>query len=85
MQAFAQGALDYLVKPVEPARLAETVVRLQERLRASQPALDTETLLEQLARVLNKDASQTLRWLRASGGSHGAADRGEGHRFPALR
>ena len=41
VQAFAQGALDYLVKPVEPARLAETVLRLQERLRAAQPALDT--------------------------------------------
>ena len=26
VQAFAQGALDYLVKPVEPARLAETVL-----------------------------------------------------------
>ena len=35
VQAFAQGALDYLVKPVEPARLAETVSRLQERLRAA--------------------------------------------------
>ena len=33
VQAFAQGALDYLVKPVEPARLAETVARLQERLQ----------------------------------------------------
>jgi DNA-binding LytR/AlgR family response regulator len=69
VQAFAQGALDYLVKPVEPARLAETVARLQERLRASQPALNTETLLEQLALVLNKDASRSLRWLRASVGA----------------
>ena len=33
VQAFAQGVLDYLVKPVEPARLAETVSRLKERLR----------------------------------------------------
>src|SRR5688572_6041527 len=48
VQAFAQGVLDYLVKPVEPARLAETVARLQERLRASQPALNTEALLQQL-------------------------------------
>ena len=29
LQAFEQGVLDYLVKPVEPARLAETVARLQ--------------------------------------------------------
>ena len=68
VQAFAQGALDYLVKPVEPARLAETVSRLQERLRAATPALDTEALLQQLARALNPDASRTLRWLRASVG-----------------
>jgi len=70
VQAFAQGALDYLVKPVEPARLAETVLRLQERLRAAQPALDTEALLQHLARVLNPDsAPQSLRWLRASVGT----------------
>src|SRR4051794_20721609 len=70
VQAFAQGALDYLVKPVEPARLAETVSRLQERLRAATPALDTEVLLEQLARVLNPAAStQPLRWVRASVGA----------------
>jgi DNA-binding LytR/AlgR family response regulator len=69
VQAFAQGALDYLVKPVEPARLAETVLRLQERLRAAQPALDTEALLQQLARALSPNAPQTLRWLRASVGT----------------
>src|SRR5688572_25997875 len=53
VQAFAQGALDYLVKPVEPARLAETVARLQERLRAATPALDPGALLQQLAKLLN--------------------------------
>jgi DNA-binding LytR/AlgR family response regulator len=69
VQAFAQGALDYLVKPVEPARLAETVMRLQERLRAAQPALDTEALLQQLAAVLNPaSTSRALRWVRASVG-----------------
>ena len=70
VQAFAQGALDYLVKPVEPARLAETVLRLQSRLRASQPAIDTEALLRQLARALNPEAATpALRWVRASIGS----------------
>jgi DNA-binding LytR/AlgR family response regulator len=69
IQAFERGALDYLVKPVEPARLAETVQRLQERLRASTPALDTEALLQQLALALNPNAApQTLRWVRASVG-----------------
>ena len=77
VQAFAQGALDYLVKPVEPARLAETVSRLQERLRAAQPALDTEALLQQLAQVLKPDAASQHAALGARvGGYHRAAHRG---------
>jgi DNA-binding LytR/AlgR family response regulator len=71
VQAFAQGALDYLVKPVEAARLADTVSRLQERLRAAQPALNTEALLQQLAQQFDRGASgavQPLRWIRASVG-----------------
>jgi DNA-binding LytR/AlgR family response regulator len=69
VQAFAQGVLDYLVKPVEPARLAETVARLQARLRAAEPAGDTESLLQRLAAQLQRGAEpQTLRWLRASVG-----------------
>ena len=70
IQAFERGALDYLVKPVEPARLAETVLRLQERVRAAAPALDTEALLQQLAQALNPNAApQALRWVRASVGT----------------
>jgi len=69
VQAFAHGVLDYLVKPVEPARLAETVSRLQERLRASQPALNTDALIQELAAHLRRTAtSGPLRWLRASVG-----------------
>ena len=69
VQAFAHGALDYLVKPVEPARLADTVARLQERLRTAQPALNTEALLQQLAVKLQQDASPApLRWIRATVG-----------------
>lgn len=69
VQAFEHGALDYLVKPVESTRLADTVARLQERLRAALPIGDTETLLDQLAARLRKDtASAPLRWLRVSVG-----------------
>jgi DNA-binding LytR/AlgR family response regulator len=69
VQAFAQGALDYLVKPVEPARLADTVARVQERLRTAQPALNTEALLQQLSeRLRNGAAPERLRWIRASVG-----------------
>jgi DNA-binding LytR/AlgR family response regulator len=71
VQAFEAGALDYLVKPVEPARLADTVLRVKERLRAAQalPA-DMETVLEQLATRLRKDTLPAgLRWLHVSIGS----------------
>jgi len=37
VQAFAHAALDYLLKPVEPVRLAETVRRLKERLQSAKP------------------------------------------------
>jgi DNA-binding LytR/AlgR family response regulator len=69
VQAFAQGVLDYLVKPVEPERVAETVARLQERLRAAQPTVLTEALLQQLAAQIQRGgAKEALRWVRASVG-----------------
>ena len=72
VQAFAQGALDYLLKPVEPARLAETVSRLRERLQSSRPAINTEQLLRQLSEQLAKlqgGAAEGLRWIRAQAGN----------------
>jgi len=72
VQAFAQGALDYLLKPVDQARLADTVSRLQERLRSSRPAINTEQLLqqlsEQLATLQRGGRSDALRWIRAQAG-----------------
>jgi DNA-binding LytR/AlgR family response regulator len=74
VQAFAQGALDYLLKPVEQARLAETVSRLKERLQSSRPAINTEQLLQQLSEQLAKvqnggRRSEALRWIRAQAGN----------------
>jgi DNA-binding LytR/AlgR family response regulator len=70
LKAFEHGVLDYLVKPVEPARLAETVSRLKERLGSAQPTLATEDLLQQLAAQLQQRpaAPAPLRWVRASVG-----------------
>jgi DNA-binding LytR/AlgR family response regulator len=69
VQAFEHGALDYLVKPVEPARLADTVARLKERLGGAQPVADTEALLDELVARLDKKAGrESLRWIRASVG-----------------
>lgn len=69
IQAFDHGALDYLVKPVEPRRLADTVSRLKERVNSAQPALNTDELIQKLAAKLNPNASKTLKWVRASVGS----------------
>jgi DNA-binding LytR/AlgR family response regulator len=70
LQAFEQGALDYLVKPVDASRLATTVARLQSRLQAAQPSVVTEELLQQLAAQLKAGNATPapLRWLRASAG-----------------
>ena len=72
VQAFTHGVLDYLVKPVELARLAETVARLKERLQAAGPAANTEALLqqlsEQLARLQTGSGTESLRWIRAQVG-----------------
>lgn len=60
VEAFERAAADYLLKPVEPARLAATVARLKERLAAAPAAL--EGLLDALAaRVREK---QHLTWLQ---------------------
>jgi DNA-binding LytR/AlgR family response regulator len=72
VEAFAQGALDYLLKPVEAERLAETVSRLRERLQSSRPAINTDVLLQQLSEQLVKlqagGRTDALRWIRAQAG-----------------
>lgn len=72
VQAFAQGALDYLLKPVEQARLEETVGRLKDRLQSSRPAINTEQLLQQLsaqlAQLQGGRKGEPLRWIRAQTG-----------------
>jgi DNA-binding LytR/AlgR family response regulator len=70
LDAFEHGVLDYLVKPVTAARLAETVERLKARMHTAQPAVHTEALLAQLAERLKLGQPEPLRWLRATvGGS----------------
>lgn len=75
VQAFEQGAVDYLIKPFDEARLATTVRRLRERLQqpgpvaTSVPASDPPWL-EQLALTLRRQQPQapTLQWIKASVG-----------------
>jgi DNA-binding LytR/AlgR family response regulator len=70
LEAFQHGVLDYLVKPVTVARLAETVERLKARLQHAQPAVHSDALLTQLAERLKLNQPKPLDWIRATvGGS----------------
>ncbi|MYN38921.1 response regulator [Duganella sp. FT109W] len=68
VQAFEQGALDYLVKPVDSARLADTVERLRTRKTAAD-ALDT--VLDQLAARFAQTTQPRpwMQWIKASVGT----------------
>jgi DNA-binding LytR/AlgR family response regulator len=69
VQAFDAQAVDYLLKPVQEARLAETVARLKARLAAApqQPPADLSGIVAQLAQQL-APARERLRWVSASVG-----------------
>jgi DNA-binding LytR/AlgR family response regulator len=63
--AFEQGAIDYVMKPFDAARLADTVSRLKAR------ADSTPANLEALVRVLSEkfaNGTEYLRWITASHG-----------------
>ena len=75
VEAFEQGAIDYLLKPFEMERLAETIERLKERLaqppgdeRAADEADVLAQLADRLAR-LGPSPRQPLQWIKASIGS----------------
>ena len=70
VQAFQNGAVDYLLKPVELDRLGAAVTRLKKRLDAK-PA-DLTGLLAQLLNQGNKPVENKpakLKWIRASLGN----------------
>ena len=62
--AFEQGAVDYVMKPFSPARLATTVARLKAKV-GSEPA-NLEGLLQGLLKTAA--AKEYLRWITASQG-----------------
>ena len=65
LAAFEAGAVDYLMKPVESDRLAQTVERVQRKLAA--PPADLSVLIEQL-RGSVAEKPQRLRWIKAAVG-----------------
>lgn len=67
VKAFEAGAVDYLLKPVEPERLAVTVERLSARLDDS--PRDLGAVLQQLLRQGSVPAAQRLQWLQVGEGN----------------
>ena len=58
--AFEEGAVDYVLKPFSPARLATTIARLKQRIGGAPAKI--EHLLQKLAEVLNAQRGH-LRWI----------------------
>jgi DNA-binding LytR/AlgR family response regulator len=66
LEAFERGAVDYVLKPAQVDRLADTVERLKARLGSPAPRLDE--LITELARRVSP-AAERLQWLQASLGA----------------
>jgi DNA-binding LytR/AlgR family response regulator len=64
--AFEQGAIDYVMKPFSPARLATTVARLQQKTGTPPPSLDK--LITALADIAERNREH-LRWITVSQGA----------------
>jgi DNA-binding LytR/AlgR family response regulator len=71
VRAFEQGAVDYLLKPVDPERVATTVRRLRERLQQKPDPMNR--LLDELSERLGGGGLKSrehLRWVQASVGNN---------------
>ncbi len=66
VDAFDAGAIDYLLKPVQPGRLDRAVARLREKLDG-RPA-DLGDVLRQLKAQAPEPKTEKLKWLKASVG-----------------
>ncbi len=65
VKAFEAGAADYLLKPVEEERLAQTVERVKKALAT--PPADLSALVAELAGHLPR-TTQRLKWIKAAVG-----------------
>lgn len=76
--AFEQGAIDYLLKPVEPERLTQTAQRVKARLaqRVTPPPPEDEAAMDALMAKLSNlqqgmapRPAEPLRWIQATTGN----------------
>ena len=67
IEAFDQGAVDYVLKPADVDRLSRTVERLKSRLASATQPNDMSAMLSQLAKQLGIAAKPNyLHWIQAS-------------------
>jgi DNA-binding LytR/AlgR family response regulator len=66
LAAFQAGAVDYLLKPIDPERLHQTVDRIRRNL--TQPPEALEGLLADLRRSIKSPEARYMRWIKASVG-----------------
>lgn len=66
IEAFEAGGLDYLLKPVEEARLQKTLQRVQSKVSVAHHELDQ--VLQKLQQRLAPQAVSRPKWLKASVG-----------------
>ena len=67
IRAFEEGAADYLLKPVQDARLEQAVARVQARL-ADARTPDLRALVDDLEARLRPQGDRLIRWITASVG-----------------
>jgi two-component system LytT family response regulator len=77
IRAFEAQAMDYLMKPVEPARLADTIERVRMRLNEKRGAEEVEKLKEVLAEVAPDTAEEMA-------SADGSGDQMASNRFEKL-
>jgi DNA-binding LytR/AlgR family response regulator len=73
VNAFEEGAIDYIVKPISAARLAKAITRVQEKLQHLDANLangDTTSIATATSRAPATSATPTqpLRWIQATQG-----------------
>ncbi|GAA5178661.1 LytTR family DNA-binding domain-containing protein [Niveibacterium umoris] len=68
IEAFEREAVDYLLKPLNVERLAQTLGKLQKRLSAPAPAQDLSALIAAVQRQIAPQPAAHLNWVRAAVG-----------------
>lgn len=66
VRAFEAGAVDYLLKPLQPERFGRAIARVRERLREARD--DADARVEALETALRPAGNRLIRWISAAVG-----------------